>query len=215
MYKVCHTEQSSARQRMIENALLQLMLKQRYEDISVRDLCDTARIPRKTFYRYFSSKDGTLYALVDHTLDGLFARPPEAGKKSGTIADELERTFDYWKKNKTLLDALAHSFLSGILVERANSFALREGHMPRQFKRYEPQVRDLALSFFYQRGRVHGPAVASAGIPPYAERTDGPVIDVAVCAFGGSSITRVCERAAFTAARSYAQFNFDTAPASR
>lgn len=148
MYKVCHTEQSSARQRMIENALLQLMLKQRYEDISVRDLCDTARIPRKTFYRYFSSKDGTLYALVDHTLDGLFARPPEAGKKSGTIADELERTFDYWKKNSPLLDALAHSSLSGILVERANSFALREGHMPRQFKRYEPQVRDLALSFF-------------------------------------------------------------------
>ena len=148
MYKVCHTEQSSARQRMIENALLQLMLKQRYEDISVSDLCAGAGIPRKAFYRYFSSKDGALYALVDHTLDALFERPSSVGMKNSTIAAELERTFDYWRKNRPLLDALAHSSLSGILVERANRFALREGHMPRQFKRFSPQVRELALSFF-------------------------------------------------------------------
>ena len=68
MYKICKTEQSSQRQRQIEQGLFQLMRIMRYEDISISDLCEKLQIPRKTFYRYFSGKDGALYALIDHIL---------------------------------------------------------------------------------------------------------------------------------------------------
>ena len=68
MYKLCKTEQSAARQRQLEQGLLQIMQTQQYEDISISDLCDRLGIPRKSFYRYFSSKDGALMALIDHTL---------------------------------------------------------------------------------------------------------------------------------------------------
>ena len=68
MYKQCQTEKSAARQRQLEQGLLQVMLKRQYEEISVSDLCDHMNIPRKSFYRYFSSKDGALYALLDHTM---------------------------------------------------------------------------------------------------------------------------------------------------
>ena len=68
MYKLCKTEYSVRRQRQIEEALLETMETSRYEDISVSDLCARLGIPRKSFYRYFSSKDGALFALIDHRL---------------------------------------------------------------------------------------------------------------------------------------------------
>ena len=68
MYKLCKTEQSAQRQRMLEQGLLKAMLTQHFDEISVSDLCDEIGIPRKSFYRYFSGKDGALYALIDHTL---------------------------------------------------------------------------------------------------------------------------------------------------
>ena len=68
MYKLCKTEQSAQRQRELERGLLNAMSTHQYEEISVSDLCDQMEIPRKSFYRYFSSKDGALHALIDHTL---------------------------------------------------------------------------------------------------------------------------------------------------
>ena len=58
MYKICQTEQSIRRQRELEQGLLRLMGKRNYEDLTVKDLCDEMALPRKSFYRYFSSKDG-------------------------------------------------------------------------------------------------------------------------------------------------------------
>lgn len=147
MYKVCLTEQSAKRQRELEKGLLQLMQKRRYEDISVSDLCDYLKIPRKSFYRYFSCKDGALYALIDHTLADFFEMPVSDKKTRGTAIGDLDLFFTYWYENKAFLDALAHSGLSGILADRANRFALREGHLPRQFKSVPTEIQGLALAF--------------------------------------------------------------------
>ena len=68
MYKLCKTEQSAQRQRQLEDGLLQVMSTVHYDEISVSDLCDRMNVPRKSFYRYFSGKDGALQALIDHTL---------------------------------------------------------------------------------------------------------------------------------------------------
>lgn len=147
MYKICQSEQSAKRQRELEHGLLQLMLKRRYEDISVSDLCDHLNIPRKSFYRYFSSKDGALYALIDHTLADFFEMPTEKNKTRGTALGDLDLYFVFWYENRSLLDALERSALSGILVERANNFAMREGHLPRHFKVLAPDTQILAMSF--------------------------------------------------------------------
>ena len=147
MYKSCQSEQASKRQRELEQGLLQLMLKRNYEDISVSELCDHLQIPRKAFYRYFSSKDGALYALIDHTLADFFEIPTAPGKARGTALGDLDLYFVFWYENRSLLDALNRSSLSGILVERANSFALHEGHLPRQFKKLSPNIQGLAMAF--------------------------------------------------------------------
>lgn len=147
MYKICQTEQSIRRQRELEQGLLRLMLRRNYEDLTVKDLCDEMALPRKSFYRYFSSKDGVLYALIDHTLADFFMMPTVGNKSRGTAIGDLDLYFLFWHERRELLDALHRSGLSGILVERATNFALQEGHMPRQFKKMRSDIQTLAMAF--------------------------------------------------------------------
>ena len=147
MYKICQTEQSIRRQRELEQGLLRLMLRRNYEDLTVKDLCDEMALPRKSFYRYFSSKEGVLYALIDHTLADFFMMPTGGNKSRGTAFGDLDLYFAFWYEKRELLDALHRSGLSGILVERATNFALQEGHMPRQFKKIRTYIQTIAMSF--------------------------------------------------------------------
>ena len=122
MYKLCKTEQSASRQRQLEKKLEELMNLRRYEEISVSDFCAYAGIPRKAFYRYFSSKDGALYALLDHTmLEYEFFRSPYIPGGVMDMQQELGSFFRFWKDHKSLLDALEHSGISGVLIERSIS----------------------------------------------------------------------------------------------
>ena len=68
MYRKCTTELSARHQRQVTDALLELMQKISFEDISVTQLCQTAGISRRVFYHLFSNKTGALHALVDHKL---------------------------------------------------------------------------------------------------------------------------------------------------
>lgn len=122
MYKLCKTEQSAARQRELELALSEMMNLKRYEDITVSEFCSHVGIPRKAFYRYFSSKDGALYALMDHTmLEYEHYREPAVTGPERNLLRELESFYKFWRRQKPILDALEFSGLSGVLLERAIS----------------------------------------------------------------------------------------------
>jgi len=129
MYKRCITEQSARRQRELEQGLLEVMATRRYEDITIMELCSWLVIPRKAFYRYFSSKEGTLYALIDHTLM-VFSVDFLAHDPAATYST-LEHFFSFWATQSNLLDALEHNELSGLLVQRAILLATDEKLFPR------------------------------------------------------------------------------------
>ena len=127
MYKLCKTEQSAQRQRSLEEGLLAAMKTKRYEEITISDLCSQMEIPRKSFYRYFSSKDGALYALIDHTLlDFEQQTGILTGNTLGNVSRDLQHFFAFWQERRQLLDALERSGLSGVLVQRAISQAQNE-----------------------------------------------------------------------------------------
>ncbi len=149
MYKLCKTEQSAARQRQLEEGLLKVMTVKRYDEISVSDLCDFLQIPRKSFYRYFSSKDGALHALIDHTLMGFegFTVPYRRDNRR-TLNGELEGFFQFWIQHKTLLDALARSGMSGVLIERSISHALSETVMPARFLPRDSKEMQKQITMF-------------------------------------------------------------------
>lgn len=149
LYKLCKTEQSAARQRQLEEGLMSVMLTKRYEEISVSELCDILAIPRKSFYRYFSSKDGALHALIDHTLMGFEGfTTPYRRSTVRTLHGELEGFFQFWVQNKPLLDALERSGMSGILIERAISHALSETVMPARFLPRDSKEMQKQITMF-------------------------------------------------------------------
>lgn len=151
MYKLCKTEQSARRQRQLEEGLLTAMLNQRYEDISISDLCDQMQIPRKSFYRYFASKDGALHALIDHRLMDYETRKgsTKIGGKEGVYLD-LPWFYEFWMTQKSLLDALERSDLSGILVSRSIAYSQQE------------QLMDFGSRQYIQDKDYHKNAIAFA-----------------------------------------------------
>ncbi len=147
MYKLCKTEQSAQRQRQLEQGLLQAMRSQQYEDISISDLCDHMQIPRKSFYRYFSSKDGALMALLDHTLMEFEQLEATRSSQNNAALVDLERYFVFWREHSALLDALERSRLSGMLVERATAHAMNERMMPSYLLSKPENVQSMVLTF--------------------------------------------------------------------
>ena len=148
MYKQCQTESSAQRQRDLERGLLQMMLKKQYDEITVSDLCQEIDVPRKSFYRYFSGKDGALYALIDHALMDydMYAAYPWAGSKA-TPMDYMEGVFRYWVQHKDLLDALHKSSFSGLLVQRALEYSNDLDTIPRFLQISDRRLREYGTMF--------------------------------------------------------------------
>lgn len=119
MYKICHTEDSSRRQREMERGLLEMLHSQPYDKITLTELCRQLHIPRKSFYRYFPTKEDCLLALFDHTLSdcndiALGGWEGESELNRGALL----RFFRYWQERRDFLDIIAENRFSGLLLDR-------------------------------------------------------------------------------------------------
>ena len=120
MYKVCKTQQSYQRQRLIEDVLIQMMQKEHFSNIKISELCQKADIPRKAFYRYFDTKEDVLYAVIDHTLLDFVSFSGENVRENiFTSVDVMEELYKFWSSHRELIRALETSNCVGLLVERA------------------------------------------------------------------------------------------------
>jgi len=126
MYRRCATEESSARQKQLEDQLFQAMLHKPYNEISVSDLCDQAGISRKSFYRYFGNKDGCLSALLDRVLLGTASYSAAVDFTAGMNSQELLEIMDYWAKKKPLLDVITRNNLQAKFLERCLQHVIQE-----------------------------------------------------------------------------------------
>ncbi len=126
MYKLCKTEQSTQRQREIERSLLDLMSKKNYNDITITELCDGLDMPRKTFYRYFDSKDGALYALIEHTMFEYFTSQSKSVMAERILKRELEQFFDFWLKHREFLKILDDNGLLGKIIDVSVYFPIND-----------------------------------------------------------------------------------------
>ena len=127
MYKLCKTEESSNRQRKIEKVLLKLMLEKHYDEITVSEICISANIPRKSFYRYFDGKEGVKQALLYHTLSDFSSFQLSRGQGVDyKLREEFEGFFAFWKSKRDFLEAFDKSGLIGVLMDSSASYALSE-----------------------------------------------------------------------------------------
>ena len=111
MYKICKTPKSETRQLEFQETLLKMLEKQKMKDITIVSLCQEMGISRKTFYQYFDTIEDVLYMIVDKELrDGFLILE---------IKPQVNDFFEFWRRNKSLLDILELNEMSQILVDRA------------------------------------------------------------------------------------------------
>ena len=126
MYKHCTTEESAQRQRQLEQCLLKLMADIPYSAITIGQICQPANISRKSFYRYFDSKDGCLHALLDHVIMDGSTYYIEGTPAHYTDLAFCTRVFEYWQKQTQLLDALEKNNQSLQLAQRMVRYILEQ-----------------------------------------------------------------------------------------
>jgi len=148
MYKQCQTEQSAVRQREMEQGLLRMMLKQQFDEITVSDLCDEIGVPRKSFYRYFSGKDGALYSMIDRALMDFEVHAIFSESNDSQAPQRyMEMVFVYWIQHSELLDALEKSGISGLLIQRALAFSQNLDTIPRFMQITDRRLREYGTMF--------------------------------------------------------------------
>lgn len=153
MYKYCATPESAARQRELEQRFLTLLQQMPFSQITVGDLCDFAGLSRKTFYRYFSSKEGCLCAMLDHVIMDSAIYFLEKSTSRKQLQAVFTRFFTYWQQQAGLLDALRRDNLEVRLVERAIRYVSGEENQLLCY--FGGNRQDLSqLSVFYVSGMM-------------------------------------------------------------
>lgn len=85
--------------KLLHNALLETMQKQSFENISVKQLCDSAMVHRTTFYTHFNDKYDLLSHAIRHIaedeLNFIHAplSPSESIKKVFSVATKHQKLF--------------------------------------------------------------------------------------------------------------------------
>jgi len=151
MYKLCKTEQSTKRQREIENCLFEIMKEKRYEEITITELCEKMDMPRKAFYRYFDGKDDTLAALIDHSMSEYAGFTVDRSCETRrSLTSELEEYFRFWYQKRDLLSVLDASGLMGILIDRTINYPVGDRILIAKFLPNDDEVtRDRVFKFAF------------------------------------------------------------------
>ncbi len=121
MTKLCQTEYGNQRRALLEDSLMELLEQMRYPDITVKDICQKAQIPRRTFYRYFDNKESVLLAVVEHILNECSLEVMlEFNAGFDAMKESLIRNFRYWQgPARRRLDLLLDNGLSGEMMHCA------------------------------------------------------------------------------------------------
>lgn len=125
-------EEKQPVKKWIMEALFRLLEKRDYTEITVGQIADEAKIGRRTFYRYFPTKDAVLKHIVDLYMNGLEVYFEKQ------IMDRMEDIsfyyFSYWEQNADFLINMHKAGLTYMISERfeetVHNIAKRMGHVP-------------------------------------------------------------------------------------
>ena len=91
-------------------ALLTLLKKKSYKDVSITELCTQANFSRKTFYDHFSTKDD----LLDYLADDLALGYRYTDNQSGTL-----HYFEFWYALKDWVSVLIENNLWDYVISQS------------------------------------------------------------------------------------------------
>lgn len=114
--KQCMAEQSK---QWLCEALINLMTKENFQDISITEIAQTAELSRKTFYHYFKNKEAVINYLCEQLFDQYFEQLLQQKPQVGKLM--LKTTFDiflnFWWQKRDLTQLLLRQGLFDHLNE--------------------------------------------------------------------------------------------------
>lgn len=156
MAKICVNEKTAQRQQAIQDALLGLMLKKKYEEITVTDLCESMGMVRRSFYRYFDNLDDVL----ESAMNQFFQRMVIPGGVPKVEA--FRENYEFWLEHRGMLDALHRSNMLDKLYEYTFRFTNTEdirNHLPEEDRELWREASQFVISgsvslviFWYENG---------------------------------------------------------------
>lgn len=116
--------------KSITDALLELMQKKNFSDISITEIIQTAGVARVSFYRNYSSKEDILTTLIEDVLEQFRGEICHEGAAYYTYQNVL-KSFQYFKTYSRYVLNLYLFGYGSILLEKLNqSHEIVAGTMP-------------------------------------------------------------------------------------
>ena len=98
---------SQRSRREITNALLDLLVLKKFNEITIQEITDTADVGRATFYLHYRNKEECLMQMLTDGFDSLVAEIEQmTGKGDRNFIEVLEKVFQYTSDNRKLFLAL-------------------------------------------------------------------------------------------------------------
>ena len=94
--------------QLIGDALVELLLEKRFEDITVQDILERADVGRTTFYAHYMDKEDLLMSEIEHLFHRMADRAQAAGGSPHGMLPSLE-LFRHVQEQRRLMQAFAWS----------------------------------------------------------------------------------------------------------
>lgn len=160
-------------QQALRQALIDLIIAQGYEAVSVRAIIRRAGVGNKTFYRHYQDKESLLYAVLGEMLaEGRTALLPPTSPRAAE--ENTLNAFRFAHRYADLFRVLLRSPVAETLIQPLIDFGTAEGHrffsgsdIPDELVAYHFVTGMMYLMrWWLEQGRGHGPDEMAA----YANR---------------------------------------------
>ena len=109
--------------KKIVNALLTVMERYDYSEITITQLAQEAELSRKTFYRLFADKEAVVADFFECLYAECFAQIES--KQARHYWDVVQCYFDFWEERKQLLFLFKKNNLLSVLFEGAYKYSFK------------------------------------------------------------------------------------------
>jgi AcrR family transcriptional regulator len=147
---------SERTRQLLNTALIELMLEQRYDEITVQDIIDRANIGRSTFYAHYLDKEDLLVSGFTRVLDTLSEQSHQRDSAAGQAPPSLVRFFQHVQSHHQLYKALVRGGGIDRLFKKSHQYMRQniEQHLAELIPPGQPPAASLPLVADYLAGAI-------------------------------------------------------------
>ena len=147
---------SERTRQLLNGALIELMLEQGYDEITVQNIIDRANIGRSTFYAHYLDKEDLLVSGFTRVLDTLGWHPQQLGGAGYQAPPSLAGFFQHVQAHHQLYKALVRGGGIERLFKKSHQHMRRniEQHLIALIPAGQPPAAPLPLVADYLAGAI-------------------------------------------------------------